>query len=143
MARECLGDDHPCWPWLLDDDNDEGNNQEGEAPKEGEDPKEEGNKKEGVEQKLEGNIFNITDSRYVVTKWIMAYVAIIIVTSVLSFIIGYPYLITGQTFRSLHSLPLPDHQVSCPLTCLCGLYSKTLPPARLMLLKDSSCSDRF
>ncbi|MPC27644.1 hypothetical protein E2C01_020819 [Portunus trituberculatus] len=112
VARKCLGDDHPCWPWLLDDDG-EGDNEEGEE-EDGE------------------NIFDLAESKYVVTKWIMAYVAIIIVTSVLTLAIGYPYLITGQTFRSLHSLPLPDHQDSLLLlTWLLGEASG-----------DESCLER-
>ncbi|KAK8387176.1 hypothetical protein O3P69_018079 [Scylla paramamosain] len=92
VAKKCLGDDHPCWPWLLDDNASDVQNV-------------------GIVEEW-GNVFNLTDSRYVVTKWIMAYVAIIIVTSVLTLVIGYPYLITGQTFRSFHSLPFPDHQDS-------------------------------
>ena len=76
------------------------------------DGEEEGEKGEGEEEEEEE--LDYLESKYVVTKWVMAYVSIMIVCGVITLVIGYPYLITGQTFRSLDSglLPSPDHQVN-------------------------------
>lgn len=59
------------------------------------------------------------ESKYIVVKWVMAYVAMIITCSILIVIISVPYLITGQTFRSFDSglIPRVDQKVRAEGQC--------------------------
>lgn len=56
---------------------------------------------------------DVLESRYVVIKWVLAYLFVIISCIILILILAIPYLVTGQTFRSLDSaVPRVDQEVS-------------------------------
>lgn len=93
-----------------DDDNDADEADEGE-----DDGEDDGEGEDEGEEDEDEDYFDVIESNYVIIKWVMAWVGLIITLAVLIVVISVPYLVTGEIFRSLDAglVPRVDQEVSC------------------------------